>query len=97
MGRLIAGVGAEVLNNNEQHLLTARKLTAQEFDEKDLSPHFRSNGNSKPNNAQYTAMAEKGFDDWMLEVDGLVEQPIKFSLKQFQALPSRTKLHVTFV
>ena len=83
---------AEVLNNGAQHLLTSRKSMAQEFDEKDLSPYFRSNGNSEPKNAQYTALAEKGFADWSLEVDGLVEQPMKFTLAQLQALPSRTQI-----
>ena len=40
---------AETLNNGAQHLLTSRKSMAQEFEEKDLSPYFRSNGTSKPN------------------------------------------------
>lgn len=84
--------GAETLNNGAQHLLTSRKSMAQEFDEKDLSPSFRSNGNSDPKSAQYKALAEKGFVDWALEVDGIVEQPMKFTLAQLQALPSRTQI-----
>ena len=83
---------AETLNNGAQHLLTSRKSMAQEFEEKDLSPDFRSNGTSKPNNAQYTALAENEFAEWVLEVNGLVEQPMKFTLAQLRALPSRTQI-----
>ena len=83
---------AETLNNGAQHLLTSRKSMAQEFNEADLSPYFRSNGTSKPNNAQYSALAENGFTDWALEVGGLVEVPMKFTLAQLRALPSRTQI-----
>lgn len=74
------------------HRLVSRKTMAQEFSEADLSPSFRSNGTSLPNNPQYHAMAEKGFADWVLEVGGLVETPLKLSLNDIQAMPSRTQI-----
>ena len=83
---------ADSLSSGAQHLLTSRKSLAQEFSEADLSPSFRSNGNSMPNNEQYAAMAENGFADWALEVGGLVEQPMKFTLAQLRAMPSRTQI-----
>jgi len=83
---------AEYLSNGAQHLLTSRKSMAQEFSEADLSPHFRSNGTSLPNNEQYAALAGNGFADWALEVGGMVEQPMKFTLAQLRALPSRTQI-----
>ncbi|MDQ6620589.1 MAG: molybdopterin-binding protein [Pseudomonadota bacterium] len=70
----------------------ARKAVAQEFTAADLSPSFRSNGTSEPDNAQYRALAQAGFADYRLIVDGLVEQPAQFSLAELKALPSRTQI-----
>jgi len=65
---------------------------AQEFSEEDMSPSFRSNGTSNPNNAEYQALAENDFKDWALEIGGLVEKPLKLTLAQLQQLPSRTQI-----
>ena len=80
----------ESLSLNAHRLLSTRKSMAQEFDEADLSPSFRSNGTALPNSSAYHGLAEKNFVDWGLEVGGLVENPLKFSLAQLQQLPSRT-------
>jgi DMSO/TMAO reductase YedYZ molybdopterin-dependent catalytic subunit len=82
----------ERLSNNAQRLLSSRKTMAQEFSEADLSPSFRSNGTSSPNNPQYQALAKNGFADWALEVGGMVERPLKFTLAQLKKLPSRTQI-----
>ena len=84
--------GAENLSNGAQHLVTSRKSMAQEFSEADLSPSFRSNGTSDPDTDDYAAHVDNDFVDWVLEVNGLVETPTKFTLKQLQALPSRTQV-----
>ncbi|MGQ0443008.1 MAG: molybdopterin-binding protein [Methylophilaceae bacterium] len=83
---------AEGLSNGAQHLFTSRQSMAQEFSETDLSPSFRSNGTSNPNSAEYAALAENNFVDWSLTIDGLVEQPMQFTLAQLRALPSRTQI-----
>ena len=82
----------ESLSNGAQHLLTSRKSMAQEFTEADLSPTFRSNGTSVPNNPEYQALAANGFAQWALQVDGLVDQPRTFTLAQLRAMPSRTQI-----
>lgn len=82
----------ERLSNNAQRLVSSRKTMAQEFSEADLSPSFRSNGTSSPNNPQYQALAKNGFADWALEVGGMVERPLKFTLAQLHELPSRTQI-----
>lgn len=82
----------ENLSKNVHHLIANRKSMAQEFSEKDLSPDFRSNGTAMPNNAEYQAMANNGFEDWKLEVGGLVEHPQTFTMADLQALPSRTQI-----
>jgi DMSO/TMAO reductase YedYZ molybdopterin-dependent catalytic subunit len=75
-----------------QRLILSRKAMAQEFTEANLSPHFRSNGTSMPNNPAYRKLAAKGFKHYRLEVGGLVEQPMHFSLADLRKLPSRTQI-----
>ncbi len=75
-----------------QRLVLPRKAMAQEFTETDLSPQFRSNGTSMPNNPTYMALAAKGFTDYRLEVGGLVERPMTFSLADIRKFPSRTQI-----
>jgi DMSO/TMAO reductase YedYZ molybdopterin-dependent catalytic subunit len=82
----------ESLSKNTHHLLRTRKAMAQEFSEADLSPSFRSNGTSFPESAEYQTLAKDGFKDWALEIGGLVEKPLKLTLEQIQALPSRTQI-----
>jgi DMSO/TMAO reductase YedYZ molybdopterin-dependent catalytic subunit len=82
----------EALNHAVQHLIAPRRAMAQEFGEADLSPTFRSNGTSTPDNPQYQALAAEGFAQYRLEVGGLVEKPASFSLAELRALPSRTQI-----
>lgn len=87
----ILGVG-EHLTRGAQHLFSSRRSMAQEFTEADLSPQFRSNGTSNPDNAVYQAHARNGFADWALRVDGLVASPSTLTLAQLRGLPSRTQI-----
>ncbi|MBU1224704.1 MAG: molybdopterin-binding protein [Gammaproteobacteria bacterium] len=83
---------AEKLTFATQRLLLPRKAMAQEFTEADLSPFFRSNGTSNPDNPGYQAMAAHQFADYRLQVGGLVAQPRAYSLDELRALPSRTQI-----
>ena len=65
---------------------------AQEFTKADLSPTFRGNGNTDPDNAAYKALAAHGFADWKLAIDGLVQAPAAFSLAELRAMPARTQI-----
>jgi len=62
------------------------------FTDADLSPTFRSNGTAMPESAQYATLAARGFVDYRLEVDGLVENPVTLSLSQVRGLSSRTQI-----
>jgi len=75
-----------------QRLIVPRKAMAQEFGEADLSPQFRSNGTSLPDNPTYKKLAAKGFKHYRLEVGGLVERPLTLSLADLRRLPSRTQI-----
>jgi len=74
------------------HAVTSRKAMAQEFTEADRSPSFRSNGTAEPDSDEYRALVEGDFADYRLEVGGLVAQPVKLSLAELRALPSRTQI-----
>ena len=87
----VLGLG-EKATYKVQRLVLSRKAMSQEFAETDLSPHFRSNGTSIPNNPAYREMAAKGFADYRLEVGGLVERPMTFSLADIRKLPSRSQI-----
>src|SRR5450631_372731 len=82
----------ESLSSGAQHLISPRKSMAQEFPEADLSPQFRSNGTSMPNDAGYQALAAKAFADWALQVDGLVANPLKLTLVELRKMPARTQI-----
>jgi len=87
----LLGIG-EHLSSSAQHLLTSRRSMAQEFTEADLSPEFRGNGTENPEDAEYQALAARGFEDWKLVVDGLVQKPAAFTLAELRAMPSRTQI-----
>jgi DMSO/TMAO reductase YedYZ molybdopterin-dependent catalytic subunit len=82
----------EHLSRGVQHAVTSRRSMAQEYTEADLSPQFRSNGTADPDSAEYQALAQNGFADWRMRVDGLVERPLQLSLAELRALRSRTQI-----
>jgi DMSO/TMAO reductase YedYZ molybdopterin-dependent catalytic subunit len=82
---------AEAVSELAQRTLVGPAL-AREYTEADISPQFRSNGTSEPDDDAYAALAQNGFADWRLEVGGLVERPARLSLDQIRALPSRTQI-----
>lgn len=82
----------ETVSGAVHKTLVPRKAMAQEFTEADLSPSFRSNGTSNPENPAYQALAQNGFKDWVLKVDGSVERPVQLSLAQLRDMPKRTQI-----
>src|SRR4051812_31222179 len=80
---------AERLTRGTQRLALGSNDLAPEYTEADLSPKFRANGSTAPDDPTYVAMSANGFSDWKLKVDGLVEQPAEYSLTELRAMPSR--------
>lgn len=74
------------------HRLIGRHALAPEFTEADLSPNFRTNGNTMPGSDAYKRHMETGFANWALTVDGLVATPMTFTLDALKAMPSRTQI-----
>lgn len=90
MQRLL-GIG-EGLTRRAQRAVIDRTALAPEFAASDLSPFFRTNGNSMPASEAYQAHAAARFADWRLVIDGLVRRPLALSLAQIRALPARTQI-----
>ena len=65
---------------------------APELSESEMSPVFRTNGNTDPGTLEYQKFASGQFGDWRLRIDGLVISPTSYSLVELQAMPSRTQI-----
>ncbi len=65
---------------------------AQEFTEADIRQPMRPNGITRPENADYKALAANNFADWRLEVGGLVDRPLSLSLNDLRGMPVRTQI-----
>lgn len=89
--RQVLGTG-ERLTHGTQRLLIDRTALAREFAPSDMSPVFRTNGNTMPASDAYLAHAASRFADWRLVIDGLVRQPHSVSLAQLRAMPARTQI-----
>ncbi|MBZ9791557.1 molybdopterin-binding protein [Rhizobium sp. 3T7] len=83
---------AEGLSMKTQRFLLDDNALAPEFSDADLSPVFRSNGTSMPDNPQYLDWMSRQFSTWRLGIGGLVERPSQVSLAQLKAMPSRTQI-----
>ncbi|SFM63753.1 molybdopterin-binding protein [Methylobacterium pseudosasicola] len=75
-----------------QRLLLTDRTLAPEFTEADISPWFKPNGTEDPPDKSYKALARRKFETYRLEVDGLVEDPLKLSLADLRKMPSRTQV-----
>jgi DMSO/TMAO reductase YedYZ molybdopterin-dependent catalytic subunit len=83
---------AEHLTERVQRLLLGASALAREYPEADISPAFRANGTTAPDDPAYVAMAANGFGDFRLKLDGLVESPAEYSLADLRAMPARTQI-----
>ena len=83
-------VGAEGLHRRSQRLLASG--LAREYRRDQMSPLFRTNGNTRPASADWLAQAATNFADWRLVVDGLVTKPLQLSLRDLGAFPQRAQI-----
>jgi len=85
----IWGVG-ETLNYASYRLLTnhsmAREFTRSEISEKPLANEMA------PLSDEFKKLQARGFADWRLTVDGMVDRPQTFSLEELKSHPSRSQI-----
>ena len=82
----------EDINLTVQRFFLSPSSMAREFRESDISPKFRANGSTDPDDAVYRSHAANGFADWKLQVGGLVETPMEFSLADLRGMPAREQI-----
>ena len=82
---------AEPLNQRVQRALSGNRLAA-EYPESMISPLFRPNGSIDPQTPEYLALKADGFRNYRLQVAGLVERPLDFTLDALRMLPTRTQV-----
>jgi DMSO/TMAO reductase YedYZ molybdopterin-dependent catalytic subunit len=83
---------AEALTKAVQRALVPRTALAVEYPQSAITPYFKPNGSIDPDDPDYVALKQNNFADWKLEVGGLVERPMKLSLADLRALPSRSQI-----
>ena len=88
--RRFLGTG-EWLSYRIQRWLAGNAL-APEFSQAEMSPDFRTNGNTSARSPEWQRLAANDFADYRLVVDGHVETPQSLSLAALRAMPSRTQI-----
>lgn len=83
---------AETVNRSLHHALAGEDSLAREFSETELSRVFPANGSTDPDDPVYRRLVADGFQDWRLEVSGLVANPQAFTLEDLQNLPGRSQI-----
>jgi DMSO/TMAO reductase YedYZ molybdopterin-dependent catalytic subunit len=82
----------EKINMGLQRALMDRNALAPEFSAEQMSPVFRTNGNSNPGTPDYNRHVAENFANWRLEVGGLVDRPLRLSLPDIGAFPQRAQI-----
>ena len=73
------------------HRLLGSQSPAREFDPSQISKPPHANG--KPlASKQFLSLAEGGFADWRLNIDGMVTRPLSLSLSEIRSYPSRSQI-----
>lgn len=90
--KLKAIVGAGEDASRRWQRLIGRDALAREYGAADISPVFKVNGTRAPTDPAYRALADRGFADWRLRIDGRVARPLALSLPELHRLPQRTQI-----
>jgi DMSO/TMAO reductase YedYZ molybdopterin-dependent catalytic subunit len=83
---------ASSLTYRVQRLLIRADRLAREYSEADISPAFRANGSTNPQDKEFRDLVGNHFVDWRLKVHGLVERELSLSLDELRDLPMRTQI-----
>ena len=82
----------EGLTQRAQRLFAGGHALAPEFTKADIAPVFRANGTLNPQTDDYAAHVAKNFEDWRIEIGGLVKKKLSLSMTDLRRLPPRTQI-----
>ena len=85
---------AEDASYQSHRTLISRQALAREFSPSDISERFTANGSQEIYNLppEWREFADEQYASWRLQVDGLVTNPMSFSLADLRAMPARTQI-----
>lgn len=74
--------------------LLHRETSRQEYKPSDITEYFWVNGRPPegPEGEEYLRLARYNFEEWRLNVSGLVEQPMQLSLADLRAMPHQSQI-----
>ena len=81
------GVAIEPVRRSVLHHLRSR----QAYPRSAISAYFIVNGRP-PESAEYKQMTQVNFENWRLEIGGLVENPLKLGLKDLRAMQAHSQI-----
>jgi DMSO/TMAO reductase YedYZ molybdopterin-dependent catalytic subunit len=82
----------EKINQGLQRALSNRDALAPEYRPDQMSPLFRTNGNTNPGTPDYDRHVAEHFANWRLEVGGLVQRPLSLGMTDIGAFPQRAQI-----
>lgn len=82
----------EKLTERVQRAVTPTSALAKEYGDADISRVFPANGNTDPGTEDYAEHVAKNFSEWAVEVGGLAQAPMSWSLAALNELPPRTQI-----
>jgi DMSO/TMAO reductase YedYZ molybdopterin-dependent catalytic subunit/thiosulfate reductase cytochrome b subunit len=82
-------IGAAI--DGARRALFGHSISRQQYSVTEVAPYFRVNGRP-PVDETYKALAQKDFVKYELEVGGLVENPLRLSIAELQAMPKKTQV-----
>jgi DMSO/TMAO reductase YedYZ molybdopterin-dependent catalytic subunit len=83
---------ANDLTYRTQRLLLGEDWLAREYSQSEIRQGQRPNGSVDPTTPEYMFLRQGNFTDYRLEIGGLVEKPMSFSLEDLRAMPARTQI-----
>lgn len=83
---------ANLLTYRVQRLLLGPHALAPEYSESEIHQPMRANGSTDPQSQDYLALKANDFRDYRLEVSGLVDKPVSFSLDELRNMPSKSQI-----
>ena len=83
---------SDYLTMKAQRLLMSEQTLAREYLQADISSTFPTNGTVMPASDTYQRALDNRFQDWRLEIGGLVSQPLSLSLEDLKNHPARTQI-----
>ena len=83
---------ANGLTFRAQRMLLGPDSLAREYDASDIRQPQRPNGVTDPQDADYRQLVDQSFQNYVLEIGGLVQRPLSIKYADLIAMPSRTQI-----